>query len=75
VGEQRRVETVGQRHAVAIDGGATQVVVDQLEAEVKAKLESMGLALKDSAPGFDPTAYVPDGPEDEDLSFAETEQY
>ncbi len=43
--------------------------------EVKAKLESMGLALKDSAPGFDPTAYVPDGPEDDDLSFAETEQY
>ncbi len=43
--------------------------------EVKAKLESMGLSLKDSAPGFDPTAYVPDGPEDDDVSFAETEQY
>jgi DNA-directed RNA polymerase subunit alpha len=38
----------------------------------------MGLALKDSPPGFDPTAALSasDEPyEDDDLSFAETEQY
>jgi DNA-directed RNA polymerase subunit alpha len=46
--------------------------------EVKAKLHGMGLALKDSPPGFDPTAALSaaDEPyEDDDLSFAETEQY
>jgi DNA-directed RNA polymerase subunit alpha len=46
--------------------------------EVKAKLHGMGLALKDSPPGFDPSAALAatDEPyEDDDLSFAETEQY
>ena len=49
--------------------------------EVKAKLASMGLALKDSPPGFDPErvlGYDDEDEDDEDLgdpSFAETEQY
>jgi DNA-directed RNA polymerase subunit alpha len=34
----------------------------------------MGLSLKDSAPGFDPSL-VPDYDEDDDVSFAEDEQY
>jgi len=46
--------------------------------EVKAKLHGMGLALKDSPPGFDPSLiadYNMDEDEDEDgQSFAETEQ-
>ena len=45
--------------------------------EVKAKLHSMGLGLKDSPPGFDPSALGErfDGfDEDDDLSFAEDEQ-
>jgi len=46
--------------------------------EVKAKLHEMGLALKDSPPGFDPTAVPGYGedeePVDEDASFAEDEQ-
>ncbi|WP_020575564.1 DNA-directed RNA polymerase subunit alpha [Actinopolymorpha alba] len=42
--------------------------------EVKQKLAGMGLALKDSAPGFDPSAAV-DSFDEEDESFAETEQY
>jgi DNA-directed RNA polymerase subunit alpha len=42
--------------------------------EVKQKLSGMGLALKDSAPGFDPSAAVDNFDEDEE-SFAETEQY
>ncbi len=42
--------------------------------EVKAKLVTMGLGLKDSAPGFDPTAAV-DTYSDDDQSFAEDEQY
>ncbi len=47
--------------------------------EVKAKLHEMGLALKDSPPGFDPTAAPGyndeyDEPGDEDASFAEDEQ-
>jgi DNA-directed RNA polymerase subunit alpha len=42
--------------------------------EVKAKLAEMGLSLKDSAPGFDPSL-VPDYDDDDDLSFAEDEQY
>jgi DNA-directed RNA polymerase subunit alpha len=47
--------------------------------EVKAKLVTMGLALKDSPPGFDPTtavdSYGADGIDDADQSFAEDEQY
>jgi DNA-directed RNA polymerase subunit alpha len=42
--------------------------------EVKAKLATMGLALKDGAPGFDPAAAV-DTYGDEDQSYAEDEQY
>jgi DNA-directed RNA polymerase subunit alpha len=46
--------------------------------EVKAKLHGMGLALKDSPPGFDPSLiadYNMDEDEDDDgQSFAETEQ-
>jgi DNA-directed RNA polymerase subunit alpha len=42
--------------------------------EVKAKLVGMGLALKDSPPGFDPSAVV-DTYGDDDMSFAEDEQY
>ena len=41
--------------------------------EVKAKLVGMGLHLKDSPPGFDPSAVVNDF-EDDDASFAEDEQ-
>jgi DNA-directed RNA polymerase subunit alpha len=44
--------------------------------EVKAKLHGMGLALKDSPPGFDPSLALAESyNEDDDLSFAETEQY
>jgi DNA-directed RNA polymerase subunit alpha len=45
--------------------------------EVKDKLAEMGLALKDSPPGFDPSAVdYTDGPDDEgDAGFAEDEQY
>ena len=42
--------------------------------EVKAKLATMGLGLKDSAPGFDPAAAV-DSYGDDDQSYAEDEQY
>ncbi|HEY6739091.1 MAG TPA: DNA-directed RNA polymerase subunit alpha, partial [Actinopolymorphaceae bacterium] len=42
--------------------------------EVKQKLAAVGLSLKDSAPGFDPSQAV-DSFEDDDESFAETEQY
>jgi DNA-directed RNA polymerase subunit alpha len=43
--------------------------------EVKAKLIGMGLSLKDSPPGFDPTMAVSDfGADDDDMSFAEDEQ-
>ena len=41
--------------------------------EVKAKLATMGLGLKDSAPGFDPSTVVDNF--DDDASFAEDEQY
>ena len=45
--------------------------------EVKAKLHTMSLSLKDSPPGFDPALALAADPgyEDDDLSFAETEQY
>jgi DNA-directed RNA polymerase subunit alpha len=42
--------------------------------EVKAKLHSMGLALKDSPPGFDPSTAVDYGADD-DMAFVEDEQY
>ena len=41
--------------------------------EVKAKLAEMGLALKDSPAGFDPSAVI--DAYDDDASFAEDEQY
>jgi DNA-directed RNA polymerase subunit alpha len=43
--------------------------------EVKAKLAEMGLGLKDSAPGFDPSLVIDSYDEDDDASFAEDEQY
>jgi DNA-directed RNA polymerase subunit alpha len=44
--------------------------------EVKGKLVELGLALKDSPPGFDPTSVVHDYTEDDDdQGLAETEQY
>ncbi len=45
--------------------------------EVKAKLAGMGLALKDSPPGFDPTAAADafGADDDADAGFVETEQY
>jgi DNA-directed RNA polymerase subunit alpha len=44
--------------------------------EVKVKLISLGLALKDSPPGFDPGAavYFSDDEDDDDLGFVEDEQ-
>jgi len=42
--------------------------------EVKAKLHGMGLALKDSPPGFDPSLVVDSFGADDDMSFAEDEQ-
>ncbi len=43
--------------------------------EVKGKLASMGLSMKDSAPGFDPSNVVDTyGTDDYDNSYAETEQ-
>ncbi|MBO0820266.1 MAG: DNA-directed RNA polymerase subunit alpha, partial [Nocardiopsaceae bacterium] len=44
--------------------------------EVKQKLIDMGLSLKDSPPGFDPSSAVDSfAAGDEDESFVETEQY
>jgi DNA-directed RNA polymerase subunit alpha len=43
--------------------------------EVKQKLVDMGLALKDSPPGFDPSSAVDNFTGDEDESYVETEQY
>lgn len=43
--------------------------------EVKVKLGAMGLQLKDSPPGFDPSAALEAYDEDEDAAFAEDEQY
>ncbi len=42
--------------------------------EVKVKLASLGLALKDSPPGFDPGAAVYFNDDDDDLAYAEDEQ-
>src|SRR5947208_9575514 len=42
--------------------------------EVKAKLVGMGLSLKDSPPGFDPSLVVDSFGADDDMSFAEDEQ-
>jgi DNA-directed RNA polymerase subunit alpha len=42
--------------------------------EVKVKLAGLGLALKDSPPGFDPGAAVYFNDEDDDLAYAEDEQ-
>jgi len=42
--------------------------------EVKVKLAALGLALKDSPPGFDPGAAVYFADDDDDLAFAEDEQ-
>jgi DNA-directed RNA polymerase subunit alpha len=43
--------------------------------EVKLKLHEMGLGLKDSAPGFDPTAALAAYGDDDDSTFVEDEQY
>ncbi|MFV8188176.1 DNA-directed RNA polymerase subunit alpha C-terminal domain-containing protein, partial [Streptomyces sp. AF1B] len=43
--------------------------------EVKAKLAGLGLALKDSPPGFDPTAAAFDADDNASNGFVETEQY
>lgn len=43
--------------------------------EVKEKLVGMGLALKDSPPGFDPGAAVANYPGDDDMTYVEDEQY
>ena len=43
--------------------------------EVKQKLVDMGLALKDSPPGFDPSSAVDSFAGDDDESYVETEQY
>jgi DNA-directed RNA polymerase subunit alpha len=43
--------------------------------EVKLKLHEMGLSLKDSAPGFDPTAALAAYGDDDDDAFVEDEQY
>ena len=43
--------------------------------EVKQKLIDMGLALKDSPPGFDPGTAADSYGADDDESYVETEQY
>jgi DNA-directed RNA polymerase subunit alpha len=43
--------------------------------EVKQKLVDMGLSLKDSPPGFDPSSAVDSFSGDDDESYVETEQY
>ena len=43
--------------------------------EVKVKLVSLGMALKDSPPGFDPSTIVDAYGDDDDEGFVETEQY
>ena len=43
--------------------------------EVKETLAGLGLALRDSSPGFDPMEAIERYDEDNDADFAETEQY
>ena len=43
--------------------------------EVKETLAGLGLALRDSSPGFDPMEAIERYDEDNDAAFAETEQY
>ena len=43
--------------------------------QAKAKLQGMGLQLKDSPPGFDPAAAVEAYGADDDAAYAEDEQY
>jgi DNA-directed RNA polymerase subunit alpha len=43
--------------------------------EVKLKLHEMGLGLKDSGPGFDPTAALAAYGDDDDSAYVEDEQY
>jgi DNA-directed RNA polymerase subunit alpha len=43
--------------------------------EVKVKLVGLGMALKDSPPGFDPSAIVDAYGDDDGDGFVETEQY
>ncbi|MDO5712205.1 MAG: DNA-directed RNA polymerase subunit alpha C-terminal domain-containing protein, partial [Micrococcales bacterium] len=43
--------------------------------EVKAKLVGMGLQLKDSPPGFDPSEMAERYDDEDDSAFAEDEQY
>jgi DNA-directed RNA polymerase subunit alpha len=43
--------------------------------EVKMKLAAMGLALKDSPPGFDPSTAVDNYGSDDDTAYVEDEQY
>jgi DNA-directed RNA polymerase subunit alpha len=43
--------------------------------EVKLKLHEMGLGLKDSAPGFDPSAALAAYGDEDDSAFVEDEQY
>ncbi|MEV1026724.1 DNA-directed RNA polymerase subunit alpha C-terminal domain-containing protein, partial [Streptomyces sp. NPDC050264] len=45
--------------------------------EIKVKLAGMGLALRDSPPGFDPTTAADSftAADDADAGFIETEQY
>ena len=50
------------------------VVPDKSIEEVKQKLVDMGLSLKDSPPGFDPSSAV-GAYSDDDESYVETEQY
>src|SRR5207342_2614237 len=65
------VELVGRSEADLLDiRNFGQKSID----EVKAKLHGMGLALKDSPPGFDPSLVVDSFGADDDMSFAEDEQ-
>ena len=56
---------------------SADVVVENWRPGVATKLAGMGLALKDSPPGFDPTAAADafGADDDADAGFVETEQY